>query len=180
MSISLKNPLFEFSIHIPHFVAVTVESGQKLPDHLDQLDLSFIEPSTSGLVDFRIYKVRFSFLMCGSGYCRYNGYACVDTYPHPSLELLEDRDFWYDCTNPGGEDTGVHEDPIVSGCLLDANKPKHDAREYGVLVFKGRVGEILVHWKNVIGKLTPSFTHYVRCHLCLVGFPLTTQTEIDG
>jgi hypothetical protein len=163
MELPSSIPIYHFLVSIPHYIAVVPENGEMCPEHPEQLDLSFIRNKalrSKNQAPLQIFRNRFSLLVCGSGYDRYNAYTFVDT--HPGMETLEDKDEDMEFSYPDSTVSPIHEEPILRPHIADANTPFYDVRIYTLRDLRARIGYIRKSWKEVIGELEPLFQHYVR------------------
>lgn len=137
-------------------------------------DLSFLNtqtPKYEGRKMNYICQMQFSFVICGSDYKRYIGYA-FDSCNFNVEESNDDDD-------DNGDDEALSdeepEDPIAScddsqeetdaaSFIVNANHPIWDPRAYFPMILEKRIANILRHWVTVVDAVESGIYEYV-CHL---------------
>jgi hypothetical protein len=160
--------------HIPHFAMRESLVPEDFPTGRvnnnaprNRTDLSFLKVPLSEAQTHRtwgLYERQISFVICGSDFKIWTGYAFVDT-PFDEDDDLEEKVYPYE---------GLHEDPIASyggpSGVIDANFPIWDPREYFLLVIQVRIAQVRGEWEYLVRKVERSIKRYVCYLLCYPSF----------
>lgn len=130
-------------------------TNKQRPKHF--LDLSFLNPEEN--TKYCIFKARFSLIICGSDFQRWNGYGFASSDYDGLVEM-----------DPPDDD--YEEDPIAGACEAGENLPAVDANlsfnhplEYYLVVFQNRIAGLLKEWRNVVSFIEEKFEDYVCGHI---------------
>lgn len=158
---SERYPLFHLEFHIPYFCFRTSPANPAQGGRTDLTksprkwtDLSFLRESTKELPQgpkgiHGIFEAHISFVIVGSDYKRWVGYAFQDT---------EWEDSSSDC-----EEIESQSD-LISDAELQMNLPVWNPKEYFLMVLQTRMAQVAEEWMRLIRKVESSVKQKVRTH----------------
>lgn len=151
---------FQLEIHLPYFALIEGPPRQSVTQRppWKWIDLSFLGLEMPGSGDrsrFGIYQGHFALAISGSNNRRWTAISFEnDPFSERFEKDLEEELFSYDA---------IQEDLIVSGHVVDANKPVQDVRGYFLWILSGRSTQQLRFWDHLVLYLERSVDRYVRC-----------------
>ena len=165
-------PTFQLELHLPYFALRTGHPQRKLNRRQNNqwIDLSFLQTEAQkwqGQKTYGIHQAHISLVIHGLNNRRWVTY----TFDNNSFD---DKDL-EDQTDPY---EGFQEDPIASNGGVDANLPIWDPREYFLLMFKTRMSQVLMEWRNLVLWIERCIEGYV----CWYSFHLrlTVSIKVSG
>lgn len=155
--------MFQLSFHLPYYVWRS--SRKACEDHRrdananplrQSRDVSFLKWDSSGSFDF-LYEAQISCVIAGSDKSNYVGYCFVDTYFDAAEEAKESVLSYHEDSLV---EEGMRADPFTFG-VTNADDPIQEPREYFLMVFQVRLGQVKREWQQVVAKVQQSIREYV-------------------
>lgn len=160
------NPLvFRISMYMTFPVAFTSSSKHARPAGLPFLDTTFAfanQTQSAGVQVNGLYDARTTIEFCVLSSSKYTVWAFSDfIHRMEPISEKEATDFPYGHPNME-EQIGVHQDPIASGALLDANLPIEDPRDYALRVMHFHLNRVVKNWQDAVHLFEAPFEAHVR------------------